>query len=506
MRINFLVRISVFGLLIPSPCTVNGNECNMLSNDGPITILSSKSITKSEANVVHVTSSIVDTLDSVVSLYPNVNICIRCGSSVCLQQARQMSRNYTCLTSELISLPSLAAESPVEHWVREHAIVKVLSMQWYEAQLQVVTQLLVLWRYGGLVVPLGVKLNAIPTENSLNWIALVSTEGLPSLFPSEQRIALSLCGMQSVGTDALVMSAKPKTLYAFELMSGFVRAYPMQYSRDRWPVVVDWAAIFEGQCGLLLRGNAIGSLAGTSHNTTQALYGTLSYHLRHLYLVSVGNQGMNIGDEIQGMAGLQFLPYLSHFVERDDFKKTYGAMNMIDRNATQTSQPVANTGSITTFVNAWYGESTKTWPPPADIDAVLVGLHMELRTSVLSRSLNSIGRSYYRERGLVGLRDYSTSSSFRRLSVFSFFSGCLTMTLSFASCQMIDPENREVVIVDVPESILTVFVPADIREKAKLLSHKDILEATCGDIVARYSSAFDHIRIYSRAKLVITSR
>ena len=69
----------------------------------------------------------------------------------------------------------------------------------------------------------------------------------------------------------------------------------------------------------------------------------------------------NIGDEIQGIAGLQFQPFIDFFLDRE-------------------YQIAPDThGKHTVFFNAWWGNKGYKWPPSENIDPIMLSVHTDKR-------------------------------------------------------------------------------------------------------------------------------
>ena len=83
-------------------------------------------------------------------------------------------------------------------------------------------------------------------------------------------------------------------------------------------------------------------------------FGTLSFDARVRKV-----KAANLGDEIQGFPGLQFLPYVDFFVERDKLENSKGEQK------------------ITTFFNAWWGDPYSSWPPPINIEPIMISVHVD---------------------------------------------------------------------------------------------------------------------------------
>ena len=200
-------------------------------------------------------------------------------------------------------------------------------------------------------------------------------------------------------------------------------------------------------------------------------------------------------DEIQGVMGVQFLPYLNTFVERDN-------LTIIKRYKNKVSS-----GTPTTlFMNAWYGNSMKVWPPPPSIDPVLVSIHTENIKYSIDQFGSNASVLYLKDHAPIGGRDTTTTSLFKNKDILTFLSGCMTMTFKLKIKRPEDYIGGDIYIVDVPEETLKKFVPKHILDKSIYLSHKALDKEIVDNGVMRYVTAYRMLSKYAKARLVITSR
>lgn len=143
-------------------------------------------------------------------------------------------------------------------------------------------------------------------------------------------------------------------------------------------------------------------------------------------LMVVGHDKIiNIGDYIQGLASMQFLPSVDCFVEREKLSSYDGDY-------------------IKMIMNGWYMHNPDSWPPSNKIDPLYVAVHIN----------NKIKEDFSQQEKLrpflsaneVGCRDKETCEYLENLGVNAYFSGCMTLTLG----QTYKSERRsdDVYIVD----------------------------------------------------------
>ena len=433
-----------------------------------------------------------------------------------------------CARAERIIIPQLMLGTPLEKWAYEHVLMKLLSAHHYEEHIQFATQLAVLWRYGGTVFAPGV----IPTRliRTGSWVGATqqNREGHQFVFQDDvdssqtRTNARPRFGNTSQGFYAI--SARSRASFLHSAMEAVQNIAEQPYSPSSWPITFNWDLIMlkslrvavcpprkdvqNTNCVAIPLIQDLGLSVVNGDESSQPFakqnFGTLAYNARRTFLLNNGNSGMNIGDEMQGLAGIQFLPYVNAFVERDrlDIVCLTNDRNCSnDEYVALSSVPQHKPTKVTVFLNAWYASSTFVWPPPAEIDPILVAMHFEEgRKEKIAKE-----RSYLARNGLVGARDKDTDNFLSSHGINSVFAGCLTLTLN-----PLDPERKyetgEVLIVDVTDDVIADTLPSDVIHEGIRLSHKLLNQSIAGDRVWRYYQAFAALRRYSRAKVVITQR
>jgi hypothetical protein len=216
-------------------------------------------------------------------------------------------------------------------------------------------------------------------------------------------------------------------------------------------------------------------------------YGLLSLNARTQFLHAQGNPAVNLGDEVQGLASSQWLPYIDHFVERDNL--TDGVKSKL-------------ASSINVFMNAWWGSPAMTWPPPESLAPVMLAMHIEPSAYELFSTQPAI--SYFQKHQPIGARDQGTLDFLQTLNISSFLSYCMTLTF-----KAIPPaeEGCKFLIVDVP-----VAHYGDIPKHVRAQSCNATARFDDGGSgekfngIARYTRAFELLQRYAGASAIITSR
>ncbi|GBG27728.1 Hypothetical Protein FCC1311_039512 [Hondaea fermentalgiana] len=191
--------------------------------------------------------------------------------------------------------------------------------------------------------------------------------------------------------------------------------------------------------------------------------------------------GVDLGDELQAFAGLSFMPYLSHFTDRDQ------------------GLPDAH-GHL--FMNTWLGPNVQ-WPPGPKLDPVMLSVHTspKFRKQVLGKDI-SYFTDYNKKHGPVGARDHATLDFLVANGVEAFFSGCFSTIVDVAT-DVRQPRGNKAFLVDVARTDLIPDGVLNVVERRSVLPALDVLRDEEG--VHHY--AFHLLRSFAEeAKLVITSR
>lgn len=122
----------------------------------------------------------------------------------------------------------------------------------------------------------------------------------------------------------------------------------------------------------------------------------------------------NIGDYMQSLAALQFIPK----------EKEYEYVEKEAISEYESDEPSK------VIMNAWYIWHPEKWPPkPNSIDPLLISMHITPLTA--EKMLSNGGKEYLKKYGPVGCRDKLTENILKNNNIPSYFSGCLTLTLGY---------------------------------------------------------------------------
>lgn len=191
----------------------------------------------------------------------------------------------------------------------------------------------------------------------------------------------------------------------------------------------------------------------------------------------------NIGDEIQSVAAMQFLPQVDYYIHRegvDHFQSDGHKVKLI--------------------MNAWWMWRPEHFPPAKDIEPLLVSMH--IREAIRNKSLEKRIKEYLIQNGPVGCRDLSTLQYLQANDVPAYFSGCLTLTLR---------GNKEMKEKKPGEYILCIDTPEQVIEEIKRRTDRPVYDFTNMFTVSlsstqRIELAKIILSLYHNAHCVVTSR
>eukprot|EP00727_Mastigamoeba_balamuthi_P010195 m51a1_g5799 hypothetical protein (764) ;mRNA; f:72328-75757 len=399
-----------------------------------------------------------------------------CASSQCLEFAASFGAAVSVSRLRLADYADV--HSPLELWFRRTSALKFhLSSQRFSNALQAAAEAAVLYERGGTLVSV--------------WGATSPAISVPPR-PSDADASDLLCADVSAGAARVVWAPAKHDRALLDGMREFNDAFPEYTSeatgRD-YPYVRPscHAVPFAAAKRVLVRIEELEEGPSVPAASRQRKYGALWYDVR-VNKVLRRTLLANLGDEVQTLAGAQWLPRVDTLVERDDL------------NASTPSVAGDPPGSVTMFMNAWWGFHDMNWPPPEYIKPVLLSMHVT--AGLASNFSQPSWRDYMVRHGPVGARDTSTLELWRSLGVPAFLSSCMTLTLQRPLPRGVEAPNCTVLISDVARSALAVL-PKHVRRSA---CHITANAKNVSDGNTRVSKAFANLRAIAAARLVVTSR
>ncbi|MBL4561511.1 MAG: polysaccharide pyruvyl transferase family protein [Labilibaculum sp.] len=222
----------------------------------------------------------------------------------------------------------------------------------------------------------------------------------------------------------------------------------------------------------------------------------------------------NIGEYIQSLASLPFLPQVDQFLNKETLSSFNGEEHKL-------------------VLNGWFMHYPQNWPPSNNINSLIVSFHISPKTKDLLLSNKAI--EYYKLHEPVGCRDHDTLELLKAKGVNAYFSGCMTLTLDK---NLYTDENyqNEIIFSDVlysmarynpnitvktlvrsilrtpkviyqawsKKQLINKLFPEDVRKKAKYIIQERSLKKFTHD--ERFDIATDFLKQLANAKLVVTSR
>lgn len=258
-------------------------------------------------------------------------------------------------------------------------------------------------------------------------------------------------------------------------------------------------------------------------NSDMKFYKLLSVHRKNVNI-------NNIGDYIQALAASQFLPRVDGFVDREKLKSYDGEPCKV-------------------IMNGWYMHDTTQWPPTPCIDPLFVAFHMNV--TAVEGMMTDLGVAYLKQHEPIGCRDRNTLDILKSYGIDAYFSGCLTLTLGIKykddnkenKCYIVDPlipaskapsEFAKDFLFMITKWNVTKYVTQkmrpfctlkEMRLAARFLrtysKYVDIDTLANADYIQQQNKSYTEsfttdeerlkeaerlVRIYARARLVITSR
>jgi hypothetical protein len=220
----------------------------------------------------------------------------------------------------------------------------------------------------------------------------------------------------------------------------------------------------------------------------------------------------NLGDNVQSLAALQYLPRVDSFINREA---------MADFNGPETRL----------ILNGWFTHKPSNWVPSPAIKPLFISFH--LNSSAVDRMLSEKGISYLKKHGPIGCRDRHTVRTLEARGIPAYFSGCLTLTLdgyrnpapAREKCYIVDPLFNFPDFADLfgtpihmarqlkrgnpgrafkKQKLLRQIFDPDFYRSA--LKKKHVLPIKSENEVNKVEAAESYLRDYADARLVVTSR
>lgn len=199
-------------------------------------------------------------------------------------------------------------------------------------------------------------------------------------------------------------------------------------------------------------------------------YGILTYN------------SINIGDEIQSVAAMRFLPRIDEYIYRENI---------------DSFVPKDEKSKIKLIMNAWWMWHPENFVPSKFIDPLCISMH--IRPKIREEMFTIDVKEYLTKQSPIGCRDMDTYFWLTEKGIPAYFSGCLTLTLQ----RNYDiPRKDYILCVDVDDSLVE-----DIKKRTKrqVYSISRMLSPFYSSL-QRFEVAKIMLRLYHDAALVISPR
>src|SRR5262245_40248347 len=107
---------------------------------------------------------------------------------------------------------------------------------------------------------------------------------------------------------------------------------------------------------------------------------------------------LNIGDDIQTVAAMRFLPRIDLFIDRDQLDKYCSSEKTI------------------IILNGFFSDFPSAWPPSSSIAPIFAGFHLARQAA----STYGRHRTYFSQHAPIGCRDHGTVARFAAWDVPAF--------------------------------------------------------------------------------------
>lgn len=156
----------------------------------------------------------------------------------------------------------------------------------------------------------------------------------------------------------------------------------------------------------------------------------------------------NLGDYIQSIAAMQFLPRVDMYINREYLNR------------------VKSREKIKLILNGWFMHLPQNWPPSEAILPLFISFHIS--PNVAQKMLSRKSIEYFKKYEPIGTRDTFTMELLKKQGIDAYFSGCLTLTLNYKFSY---PKNRnKILIIDLYEEVID-YLPAEIINSAEFITH-----------------------------------
>ncbi|OQX78354.1 MAG: hypothetical protein B6D64_06830 [Bacteroidetes bacterium 4484_276] len=200
---------------------------------------------------------------------------------------------------------------------------------------------------------------------------------------------------------------------------------------------------------------------------------------------------INIGDEVQSVATVRLLPRVDYYLPREELN----------------NPPVSE--DVKLICNGWFMMKPKNWPPAKNIIPLFTSFHITNSNSSYKLLTQKKLIDYYKQFEPIGCRDMKTMEYFKKIGIKAYFSNCITLTLE----NQFTERNDDILLVDplrynytkpYRDFFIDKMVPKKYHYNIKFVGQRrKVIDLSREE---RFAEAEKLIEMYSKAKMVITSR
>lgn len=199
---------------------------------------------------------------------------------------------------------------------------------------------------------------------------------------------------------------------------------------------------------------------------------------------------LNIGDEIQSIAAMRFLPRVDYLVNRDNIDQTHPT------DPHQEVKLILNGY----FLNPSINDHKRHWPPAnPHLSPLIISMHIAFQEECDQDFKTSESIEFLKKFAPIGTRDTATADFLDKLGVPAYFSGCLTLTL------IPDPKVQKqdfVLAIDVSDKVYDA-----IKQRTKrFVIRLDTLHTAAHSPEERMALAKYWLFLYQSAHCIVTTR
>ena len=403
--------------------------------------------------------SVVSNLEHLTNQNPGRILYVYCGTSHCFNRIQKLRNDHIAV--EFVILPTILADLPLRGWLAQNPFNKIIAGEGFEDHVQDAAALGLLWKYGGFYVNPRYKVTGkLIHPDCLNSSAWVSKE----------RDGIELfSGAYFHRQHSLIRELADLFVNKYPTKVGMKSPFKFEFHKNALPLLNAVNPNLDLDNGVKFHLSVLrSSLSNANH------FGTLTLQRR----VGITSNYANLGDQVQDFPGLAYLPFRDKFLDRDAMVK------------------YTDKDNVTVFLNAWWGDGSGSWPPPKTVHPILLSIHL---SAGMAQNWAKYPE-YLREREPIGCRDTSTMDFLEKLNVKAYFSGC--MTLQMPSPYFNVKRNGKIYIVDLNQKYVKML-PQEIQKIGIEVRHDWLGEKSPE---ARFTKAYELMKKYGEAKLVITQR